>query len=340
MPTKPQTSAVIAAVGGSGSSFLVAAFSSGVTSVVPWTPKAGMTAEVVNAVRSYAPSGGGTAMEAALAFCASQLAGTSGANTRVIILVTDGVPDDQSTTLAAAAAAKGAGIKLATVGVGNADSAFLAQLATSTGYAFSALFDYAAVGLASEVAAALCAPAAAAAERATRRLASTAPCHLGQGYADGALRLVDSLGGASTASGTGILEIYKSDWGTVCKSSFEADDMYPSRFTNNIDPYVFKGQINTVCRQLGLDPRGAHVRTWVGTTLPDVTQAWDVRSANCAGQNLCQARSNVDFTCVQGKDEWTTYGTFERLADCTGAGWKEAVGCFNNYVYLEAQPCE
>lgn len=318
----------------------MAAFSDSVSPIVPWTTKAGMTAEVVSTVRSYTPSGGGTAMDAALTFCTSKLAGISSSNARVIVLVTDGVPNDRSTTLSAAKTAKDAGVKLVTVGVGNADSSFLGELASTSDHTFSAPFDYVAVGLASDIATVLC---GATATTTARKMLDSGGASLCRGYADGELRLVDESGAVTTASGSGILQIYNNGgWAPIC-DGFDTEDDYPGRFTNILQPGLFRGQVNTVCRQLGLDPRGFKIPTKPASPgIWPVIKAWDVSSFNCAGRNMCQRRLNVHpFTCILGKDEWMTYGNYGRLADCSGARWKEVKNCIPpNQAVLHAKSCK
>lgn len=70
---------------------------------------------------------GRTAMERGLALASARLARRGGR--RVIVLITDGMPDDREATLQAARSARAQGITLIPIGTGNADRAFLDTLA-------------------------------------------------------------------------------------------------------------------------------------------------------------------------------------------------------------------
>ncbi len=67
---------------------------------------------------------GRTAMARALRMAAGRLR----SGRRVILLITDGMPDSREATLDAAAAARAAGIRVIAVGTGQADEAFLSAL--------------------------------------------------------------------------------------------------------------------------------------------------------------------------------------------------------------------
>ncbi len=69
---------------------------------------------------------GRTDMARALRMAAGRLRLRSGR--RVILLITDGMPDSREATLDAAAAARSAGIRVIAVGTGQADEAFLSAL--------------------------------------------------------------------------------------------------------------------------------------------------------------------------------------------------------------------
>lgn len=70
---------------------------------------------------------GRTAMAAGLRMALFRL-GWRGGN-RVIVLITDGMPDDRESTLEAARLARARGVTLIPIGTGDADHAFLASLA-------------------------------------------------------------------------------------------------------------------------------------------------------------------------------------------------------------------
>lgn len=153
-----QASAIVTAIGGPASKFSVAEFSSGVIPVVPLTPKPSVTAETIIHILTHTPSQGSTGMDVAIASCHTQLTSIALAdtNTRAIILITDGQPDSVGMALNAATAAKAAGLKLVTVGVGQADTDFLRGAASAPEYAFSAKFDYEATSLATGIAKVMC----------------------------------------------------------------------------------------------------------------------------------------------------------------------------------------
>ncbi len=69
---------------------------------------------------------GGTAMAAALRLASRRLSRRRGS--RVVLLLTDGMPDDRRATLDAAVAARARGITVIAVGTGAADEAFLRAL--------------------------------------------------------------------------------------------------------------------------------------------------------------------------------------------------------------------
>jgi Mg-chelatase subunit ChlD len=87
---------------------------------------------------------GGTDMTAGINACKNLLAthplmsGTR--RSKVLVLLTDGGPDNPETTSAAAAAAKASGITLITVGVGSANLAYMDSLSSGAGYAYSAAY--------------------------------------------------------------------------------------------------------------------------------------------------------------------------------------------------------
>jgi Mg-chelatase subunit ChlD len=74
-------------------------------------------------------SSGSTNMTEALDLALSHLEKIPGC--RVVVLVTDGQPDDPTTALAAAQRVAAAGIQIMTIGTDDADLAFLARLATA-----------------------------------------------------------------------------------------------------------------------------------------------------------------------------------------------------------------
>lgn len=69
---------------------------------------------------------GRTAMASAIRLAQGRLHGRAGA--RVMVMITDGVPDDRAAALRAAALARAAGIDLVAIGTDGADLAFLASL--------------------------------------------------------------------------------------------------------------------------------------------------------------------------------------------------------------------
>lgn len=77
----------------------------------------------VHELRPY----GRTAMARALRMGTGRL--TLRRGRKVLVLITDGVPDDREGTLEAARVARAAGVTLIPIGTGNADHAFLAALA-------------------------------------------------------------------------------------------------------------------------------------------------------------------------------------------------------------------
>lgn len=74
--------------------------------------------------------GGSTNMADAISVAFANLRGSRGLMT--IVLVTDGFPDNADATLAAADAAKVAGVRIVTIGTENADLSFLKRLASSS----------------------------------------------------------------------------------------------------------------------------------------------------------------------------------------------------------------
>lgn len=75
-------------------------------------------------------TGGGTNMAEAIETADQKLKDRKGS--RVIVVITDGMPDSQETTLAAAQEAKKNGIDIITIGTDDADQDFLKRLASRT----------------------------------------------------------------------------------------------------------------------------------------------------------------------------------------------------------------
>lgn len=91
------------------------------------------SSDLQNALATNTQSGGGTNMSGAINTATSVLTG-SAAPTRIICLATDGQPDSQSATIAAADAARSAGVILAPIGIGLSATrkAFLDAIADPT----------------------------------------------------------------------------------------------------------------------------------------------------------------------------------------------------------------
>jgi hypothetical protein len=144
--------------GDNNSKIAIVEFSTNSTCVrVPLKPRGQVDTLSLRAARQCQ---GGIDTAAAIGACLNELPDKSEARTHqpAIVLLAGGSPDGKARTraLAAATEAKRAGVAVLTVGVRGAGPAFLGELSSGPGYAFSAAASNGAAKLWAKVAAALC----------------------------------------------------------------------------------------------------------------------------------------------------------------------------------------